>query len=62
LPSAFHLADEQDADWRRRWKKATRDAPITFDDALAVSREFLDPLLAGDVDGKVWDRVSRRWS
>jgi hypothetical protein len=62
LPDALRLADEQVADWRRRWAKATRAAPISFDDALTVTAAFIDPVLADAVDGKQWIADDQRWA
>jgi hypothetical protein len=61
LPAAFALAREQIADWRPRWEKATRNAPIAFDQALAVTAAFLDPVLDGTADGKRWSSAGRVW-
>lgn len=61
LPQSFTLSSEQQAAWRRTWAKATRRAPISFDDALAVTMAFLDPILGNDAQG-VWSPESRRWA
>lgn len=61
LPAALRLADEQIADWERRWHKATRGAPIGFDEALAVAATFMDPVLQGSVEGKRWSAAEQQW-
>lgn len=59
LPAAFHLVAEQEADWRRRWTKATRSAPVTFDEAFETATTFLDPVLRREVDGRTWSVAER---
>jgi hypothetical protein len=61
LPAVFRLAAEQEADWRRRWTKATRGAPVTFDETLTIAPAFLDPVLRREVDGRTWSIVERAW-
>jgi Nucleotidyl transferase AbiEii toxin, Type IV TA system len=62
LPAAFVLAGEQTADWRPRWSRATRGAPIAFDEALAIAIAFLDPVLGREVADHAWDFAGRRWT
>lgn len=61
LPRAFALSDAQTEDWRKRWSRATRGGPLTFDEALLVAVEFLTPVLAGDVRGRAWSRHDQAW-
>ncbi len=60
-PTVFRLEDDQVADWRRTWPKATRGVPITIDDALGIAAGFLTPLLSGD-DITTWSAVRQRWT
>jgi hypothetical protein len=60
-PESLLLADEQTQDWARRWERATRGAPITFDDALAQASALIDPVLAGSVDDATWDSSRSAW-
>jgi hypothetical protein len=61
LPTTLQLAEEQIADWSLRWKKATRDAPITFEEARAVAAAFLNPVLDGAADGMRWKAATQTW-
>lgn len=61
LPKALHLAEEQIDDWSPRWNKATRDAPITFEEARAVAAAFLTPVLNGTPDGMRWNAAAQTW-
>jgi hypothetical protein len=61
LPKTLQLAEEQIADWSLRWKKATRDAPITFEEARAVAAAFLNPVLDGTADGIRWNAGTQTW-
>lgn len=61
LPESFRLADEQLVEWSRRWKKATRQAPIGFDEAYASAAAFVDPVLAGDVLDAAWSPSAGAW-
>ena len=54
LPSELRLAKEQLGDWRSRWTRATRGAPISFDEAQEVAAAFIDPVLKDAVEGKRW--------
>jgi Nucleotidyl transferase AbiEii toxin, Type IV TA system len=60
LPNHLELADSQTTDWRRRWKKATRGAPMSFDEAYALARTFLEPILARSGQGR-WSSAERAW-
>jgi hypothetical protein len=60
LPAALRLADEQIADWKVRWHRATRGAPIEFEQAQTVAAMFMDPVLQGSVAGKQWSAAEQQ--
>ena len=60
LPPRFVLHDDQARDWRARWARATRQVPISFDEAFVIAEALLTPVLAGTASG-VWRPVQRRW-
>jgi hypothetical protein len=62
LPTDLQLADEQIADWGLRWEKATRNAPLTFEDAREVAEAFLNPVLDGTAGGRHWDAAAQSWA
>ena len=62
LPAALRLSNEQLTDWGSRWHKATRGAPIAFDQAQAIAATFMDPVLEGLVTGKRWSAAEQQWS
>jgi hypothetical protein len=62
LPSSLRLADEQIAGWKGRWHKATRGAPIGFDEAQEMVARFIDPVLRDSVAGRQWSATEQRWS
>ena len=62
LPTTLELAEEHIADWSPRWKKATRDAPVTFEEARAVAAAFLNPVLDGTADGMRWNAATQTWA
>jgi hypothetical protein len=61
LPHGLELSEEQEAEWRSRWKRATRDAPVAFAEARELAAAFLDPILDGSAAGRVWSSVERGW-
>lgn len=61
LPQSLVLPDDQAADWEKRWERATRGAPISYEDALQVAQRLLDPVLADRVIGARWSRSERAW-
>lgn len=61
LPDELHLDPGQEQDWRQRWAKATRAAPITFDDALAVAGGLIGPALADAISGAHWSVAHQEW-
>jgi hypothetical protein len=61
LPAALRLSPAQRADWGSRWHKATRNAPIEFDDAQAIAARFMDPVLTGAATGKSWRAARQQW-
>lgn len=62
LPSTFALAADQVADWRARWTRATRGAPVSFDQAMETATRFLTPVLRGDVAGARWSSATGEWT
>jgi len=63
LPERFDVPD-RDLWWRGYAFEAKRSVvpmPNTLDDALAVVRPFLDPLLDGTATGR-WDPAQRSWT
>ena len=60
LPQTFTLSEIQVADWRRRWRKATREATMGFDEARDLAERFLGPLLSGDATG-TWSVTNQLW-
>jgi hypothetical protein len=61
LPNEVRLDPEQERDWRQRWTKATRAAPITFEEALQVAARLVGPALAGTIGGKHWSALHQDW-
>jgi Nucleotidyl transferase AbiEii toxin, Type IV TA system len=62
LPTALRLADEQIADWKLRWHKATRGASINFDEAQATAAKFIDPVMQNSVENKRWSATTQQWT
>jgi hypothetical protein len=61
LPGVLRLADTQEADWRVRWTRATRGAPIGYDEAIEAAAAFLNPVLQRAVEGKRWVAARQHW-
>lgn len=61
LPKRFELDQEQEAAWRAAFPRASRGAPIHFDEALELAQALIDPLLDGSAAGKVWATRSRAY-
>ncbi len=61
LPESLALTPDQTADWRQRWPGATRNSPLTFDQALERATTFLAPALARSRDKLTWDPTTRTW-
>lgn len=61
LPQQLQLDDEQVEDWRRRWVKATRAAPIVFEEAYELSAALIDPVLQDQVAGRRWVASETGW-
>lgn len=61
LPASLDLADEQLVDWHGRWDKATRGAPISFEESLEIAKRFIDPVLAGDAAARRWVAADQGW-
>jgi hypothetical protein len=55
LPRAFALPAAQEHERRATFEKASRGAPISFDDALALATALVDPLLDRSAAGKRWN-------
>ena len=62
LPTTFELESDQAADWSRRWTTLVRQPPVDFEQALHVSRAFLDPVLNGTAGKHLWDALEQTWS
>ena len=61
LPDSFAVPDE--AVWRRGYPQSAADVPgptPTFDEAVALARALLNPVLKGPVSGS-WDPVAGSW-
>jgi hypothetical protein len=61
LPDLFVLPEKQAEEWRASFEKASRGAPISFDDALALAQLFVNPLLDDSARGKRWNATSERY-
>jgi len=48
-------------DWKRRWNRATRAAPIDFEEALGLAARTLDEVLRDRVDGLRWVAADGSW-
>jgi hypothetical protein len=62
LPEVFDVPDRQQ--WERGYAKEARASLLrdaaTLDEALAIVRPFLDPVLSRDARGR-WDHARREW-
>lgn len=54
LPPTFALREDHALAWRRNFAKGSRNAPISFDEALELAAAFLDPILDGSASGQTW--------
>jgi hypothetical protein len=61
LPRAFVLDDAQEREWHANFAKASRGAPISFDDALALATALVNPLLDGSAVGRNWSPPNRAY-
>ncbi len=61
LPTSLTLPPDQTADWQRRWPEATRNSPITFEQALERATSFLAPPLARSQVELTWDAITQTW-
>jgi nucleotidyltransferase AbiEii toxin of type IV toxin-antitoxin system len=61
LPRELRLVDQQLADWKARWTRATRGAPISFDEAREAASTFPDPVLRTAVEGNRWSASEQAW-
>jgi Nucleotidyl transferase AbiEii toxin, Type IV TA system len=55
LPEVFALPPDQEKQWRSAFPKASRNAPISFDEALERATALVEPLLNATAGGKRWD-------
>jgi hypothetical protein len=55
LPDVFVLPPAQEEEWRAAFPQASRNAPISFDEAFDRAKALVDPLLQGTASGKRWD-------
>lgn len=62
LPQTFVLSEDQAREWRANFAKATRGAPISFDDALDLATRLVNPLLDGSAASKTWDPAARAYA
>jgi hypothetical protein len=62
LPAAFDVPDRPlwEAGYNAEARRSSLTAGRTLDDALALVRRFIDPVLAGTASGP-WDRGRRQW-
>jgi hypothetical protein len=60
LPRRLELAPVQVDDWRRRWARATRAAPMSLDEAHEIASALLNPILDGTARGE-WSPADRAW-
>jgi hypothetical protein len=61
LPRSFALDESQERDWRAGFAKASRGAPIVFDDAFALAKALVDPLLDGSAADRRWSPTDGRY-
>lgn len=66
LPRATTLVVPDSAVWRAGYRSIARDLPNlaerTYDEALALARRFIDPVLDGSAAGLAWDPRALAWS
>lgn len=62
LPSSFVLSKEQEQEWRTTFSRASRGAPITFDEALGLAAGFINPLLNGSAAGLTWSADAQAYA
>lgn len=60
LPAAIELAPEQLREWPRTWRKQARDPQFGFEESLAITQQFLDPILDRSAAGMRW-RLEQGW-
>jgi len=65
LPRSHGLAVPDETLWRAGYRTVAADVPgiaeKTLTDALPLVKRFIDPVLAGEVTGAVWDQVTLAW-
>jgi hypothetical protein len=43
-------------------RRATRGAPIPFEEAERIAGQLVDPVLDGTARGRTWDATTRSWT
>jgi hypothetical protein len=65
LPRRREFAVPDETLWRAGYRTVAADAPgiaeKTLDEALPLAKLFVDPVLAGEVTGGIWDPVTLAW-
>jgi hypothetical protein len=62
LPPALVLAEAQEREWRASFVKASRGAPISFNEAFALASSLVNPLLDGSALGHKWSSPDRGYA
>lgn len=62
LPTTFQLEPAQAAEWARRWRTLIRQPTLDFVQALDMAGRFLNPVLDGQAQGKVWSSAAQSWN
>jgi hypothetical protein len=62
LPGTFALAEQHEREWRASFAKASRGAPISFDEAMTMASRLVAPLLDGSAAGLVWRTALRTYA
>jgi hypothetical protein len=62
LPATFALSKEQLDAWRSNFAKASRGAPIQFDEACELTTALVDPLLDNSAAAKKWHAAIRTYA
>jgi hypothetical protein len=62
LPTSLQLEAEQRREWAQASRRATRGAPIPFEDAERIAARFVDSILDATASGRTWDATTRSWT
>jgi hypothetical protein len=62
LPTSLQLEPEQRREWAQASRRATRGAPIPFDEAERIASQLVNPVLDGSARGHRWDTTTRSWT